>query len=380
MPAEQLRQLVLDWLRAALAEAASPAGAGGLDQLPGVGGNVVNELGGQADIAAQLGVVHGNVHIGPKVALVVTGEPGSATAQVLRSAIAQADAESSAHQTDNARAPGAAVVVDAPGKTAADVVRHLAGRLAIDPDGPEVIDRVCARTPPLTVVLDGVDDAAEPEELVTEVLTPLVQRGVRFLLGFRRPDSPALTIARTRWSDPGPGNHASPQNARSQIARSLAALAERVADVADREVALHRHHQHVAARIAAVPRVGDGALSLRLQLRLTALRQGQADQEPDALLAELAAAEAAVVRALRRVDEHWRELDQLLDRRRDLFALLDAVRAKAAALGLAEDTGLDSTYRRAHEALTRTPCDLVVSEQLVNDYQLAVRAGGVRAG
>ena len=70
-----------------------------------------------------------------------------------------------------------------------------------------------------------------------------------------------------------------------------------------------------------------------------------------------------------------------LERRNDLRGLLDAFRAKAAALGLAEDPSLTSLYRSAREALYAYRCDVRRAETLVREYGRAIEqppSGGVQ--
>jgi len=61
-----------------------------------------------------------------------------------------------------------------------------------------------------------------------------------------------------------------------------------------------------------------------------------------------------------------------LERRNDLRGLLDAFQAKAAALGLAEDSGLTERYRSAREALYAYRCDVRRAEALVREYGRAI--------
>jgi hypothetical protein len=63
-----------------------------------------------------------------------------------------------------------------------------------------------------------------------------------------------------------------------------------------------------------------------------------------------------------------------LERRNDLRGLLDAYRAKAAAIGLAEDPKLTNLYRAAHEALYAYRCDVQQAEMRVRDYGRAIGA------
>jgi len=61
--------------------------------------------------------------------------------------------------------------------------------------------------------------------------------------------------------------------------------------------------------------------------------------------------------------------------RDELRGRLDAYRAKAVALGRAEDLELDELYGRVRDALYEAPCDLERSAVLADDYQRAVRSG-----
>lgn len=63
-----------------------------------------------------------------------------------------------------------------------------------------------------------------------------------------------------------------------------------------------------------------------------------------------------------------------LERRNDLRGLLDAYRAKAAALGLGEDRALTETYRSAREALYAYRCDVRRAEALVREYGRAIES------
>ena len=60
--------------------------------------------------------------------------------------------------------------------------------------------------------------------------------------------------------------------------------------------------------------------------------------------------------------------------RNELRGRLGAYRAKARAMGRAEDLGLEALYGRARDVLFAAPCDLAAAEGLVAAYQGAVRA------
>jgi hypothetical protein len=63
-----------------------------------------------------------------------------------------------------------------------------------------------------------------------------------------------------------------------------------------------------------------------------------------------------------------------LARRNELRGLLDAYRAKAAALGRAEEGSLGRLYTSAHDVLHTAPCVLDTAERLVAEYVAAVNA------
>ena len=65
-----------------------------------------------------------------------------------------------------------------------------------------------------------------------------------------------------------------------------------------------------------------------------------------------------------------------LARRRELRGRLDGYRAKAQALGSAEDLRLEGLYTAARDALYGAPCDLDDAERQVMAYQRALPPSG----
>jgi hypothetical protein len=61
-----------------------------------------------------------------------------------------------------------------------------------------------------------------------------------------------------------------------------------------------------------------------------------------------------------------------LARRNELRGLLESYRAKAAALGRAEDPELDELHRSAREVLWSAPCDLEAADLRVRRYVEAI--------
>lgn len=304
-----------------------------------------------------------------RVRVLVTGDSTSARSAALRHVITFTDRESRPSAGDRSITEAAAgtvppvgsvdLVLDGSGRTVEEVSRSIADRLGIPIADPMEITK---QAPPMTLVIDGVDDVAEPAALLNEVLAPLAERGVRLLLGFHRESSQALHIARSQWPESD-----QPDDHPEVIRQRLDALTNHINDVADREDALGSYREHVAARVADPPELPARAVSLRL--RLCALRKADAVWQ----LSQLGACEAAVERALRRLDGYQRSLEWLLDRRRELTGRLRAFHAMAADQGLVEDTELDTVYRQAYETLRRGPADLMAAGRLVDSYHRAVR-------
>ena len=73
--------------------------------------------------------------------------------------------------------------------------------------------------------------------------------------------------------------------------------------------------------------------------------------------------------ALRVVGEQEELAQGLLDRRNELSGRLSAYQAKAARLGLAEDSDLLATGRIAAGLLSRKPCDLRAVTRAISDFQ-----------
>jgi hypothetical protein len=88
------------------------------------------------------------------------------------------------------------LAVDAAKRTADQVARRIVRRAGIAVDdrlGSSAVVR--AGTPPMTVVVDGVDEAVHPDGLLNDVLRPLADHGTRLILGFRHESSPSLAVA-----------------------------------------------------------------------------------------------------------------------------------------------------------------------------------------
>lgn len=271
--------------------------------------------------------------------------------EVLRRAVELSSVESQNKGTSS----GVDLAVDASSRTADEVSLHIIDRAGVELDESSTpSEQLRAGTPPMTVVVDGVDDAEQPEVLLNEVLRPLAEQGSRVLLGFRRESSPSLDAARS-WE-------------LTAITGRLDLLTERIRVLAAQEDLLARHHRPVRLRAAG------------LRLRVTRMRAAVTRPDVRSVRPLLEETEDALARAARRTGAAVEALEDLLDRRREAGGLLNAYRAKADAGGLVEDTALAGLYRRAHDLLARGLGELPAAEEAVSGYAAAVRrvldAGG----
>ncbi|MEV4494505.1 serine protease [Micromonospora arborensis] len=249
------------------------------------------------------------------------------------------------------------LAVDAADRSTKDVSQRIADwagaadAATTAPDSDRAIE-----TAPRSIIINNIDEAAEPETLLTEVVLPLVDqaptRDLRMLLTFRG----------------------------ESIRLRTTLLASRVAGLQTAEEAVRRASRRAMAVVADVPRLQPVATELRIQL--TKLRAAAATTDGDTLAALLASTERATDRALRRAESVRREIVAREDRWSELRGRLGAYLAMAVQHGFSEDAVLGTSYRRAYELLMAAPCDLVVTEVAVRQYAEAVaqRVGGQPGG
>ncbi|WP_156753701.1 S1 family peptidase [Actinokineospora pegani] len=211
-------------------------------------------------------------------------------------------------------APAVDLAVDVAGRTADEVARRVVDRagLAVAPT-TTAARRLGAGAPALTAVLDGVDAAADPGDLLRAVVGPLVEAGSRVVLGFTDADAPAPAEVRA---------------------------------LQGRAVALR------AAALEAV--VGPGDVAFALVRDLAATDPSRADRYLRTLRRSL----PGVVR----------------DPFADDLRYLDAVRMEVVELGLAEDPHLGGLHRRAHVALTERAVDHAAARASLRAFEAAVLA------
>ncbi|MFJ6215888.1 trypsin-like peptidase domain-containing protein [Streptomyces sp. NPDC092296] len=312
-----------------------------------------------------------------KISTVLPGDQHRA--RTLQRAITLADRELAGRGADppSAAAPPATVppvgsldlAIDAAGRSAAYVAERVAERLGLGLAGSDgeagttdPLARLRDAEIPLTAVVDGVDEAAEPAALV-DLLGLLAERGCRLLLVFHTPDSPSRRRAEHEIA------------ARPRITR-LAALLDEI--TVRRQQRLRELHLLVTADLRQATTALTRAHALRSHL--AALRAPGAGSGPPPLPtpAELAAFERTAELARDQVERAVARLEALVARRDVLRGRLIPFQAMLAAHRALEDTAVAPHYRRAHDSLWQAPCDLAVAEEAVARYIEAVvrRTGG----
>ncbi|MFD5552529.1 trypsin-like peptidase domain-containing protein [Streptomyces sp. NPDC127068] len=252
---------------------------------------------------------------------------------------------------------------DARGRSTDDACAYLAGRFGFGTRGgvAALVRDLLHRRPPPCLIVDGVDRAADPARLVTELLAPLAlrarSRGLRLVLGFE--GAPPDDLAYDVHLDPTPlpaGDRARP--ATEEQAR---AAVERLAAAEEQARALQRA---LGTTFLAPPRLPPGRAP-RLAVRLAVARTTHPNAEIAAVEQDADAARAAVTRYV----DALREME---GEREDLAVSLDLHRVRAARLVGAEDLRLGELYVAAARALQRVPIDLAAARRRVPRYIGAV--------
>ncbi|MDW5323943.1 hypothetical protein [Plantactinospora sp. KLBMP9567] len=295
----------------------------------------------------------------PDSRIIVTA-PGSAAHAALRDVVLRSSREF--RPTDRggpAPAPAAGespagridLALDVSGRTVDEVSGRIVNWMSVGAD-PEksLADSMAGEPPPMNLVLDGVDRAADPAALVAEVVRPIADRvagrDLRLLLVFHDDHAPSLGYA------------------------ALELLAARVADVRAAEQAARERYAYVAGRVGPVPAPSSHEPGLRL--RLTALRAAAARPGDTPLLPGIESCRRKADRALDAARQARRQMEALLDDRDRLRDRLDGYRAGVPA-PLREDRELTGLYREAHEALWHGPADLAACAVLVDRYAAVIR-------
>ena len=206
---------------------------------------------------------------------------------------------------------------------------------------------ISASSIPLTIVVEGVDNAQDPRLLVM-FLRLLAERGSRLLLVFRRPSSESLTLAREILL----------------FDARLTAIGHRITEL----TASERRLDKAASAVKLAPETSPTSAALRLDLiRLRAGTRGSAAQR------QLDDLDQTVGTSTSRVETALRAADAALGRRRELRGRVRAFHARLAAAGRSEDLRVAPFYRLAASLLGRKPCDLLAAGEAVDRFLAAVR-------
>jgi hypothetical protein len=160
--------------------------------------------------------------------------------------------------------------------------------------------------------------------------------------------------------------------ARDGFAERKRALAELLDRVAAAHAAVAAAYARVAEKIAEPGLPAPADVSGGLRARLDGLEELRAAGRWRRLADNLSTVESDATGALARAERLAALADGLLARRDELRGRLEALRAKAVALGLAEDAVLTGVHARAHDLLFTAPCDLRAATRAVHAYAEAV--------
>jgi hypothetical protein len=250
------------------------------------------------------------------------------------------------------------LALDATGRGTRWVAERVADRLGVLPEGLEefggagydaTVERILAAPATLTLVVVGVDEAADPGTLLG-LLDRLRVHGVRMLLVFRH-DGACIARAQSQLViEPAQERQARLVEALTEITGTLAdALHERMAVVrADCDRALDALVRAYAVRAAMA-----GALGV-------ATGRGE---HPD-----LGRFERVAARAERHLREAVERLDPLIERRAELIGRLDSYQVLHQQAVDSEDLAAEDRYGAARDLLHARPCDLVAAEAAVREY------------
>jgi len=245
--------------------------------------------------------------------------------------------------------------VNAAGSTPDEVHRWIEGRLSTALSASGGTD--ARKAPPVTVALAGIDESSRPEEMLHQVVKPLLDDGTEVEIHFSGENSPGLGLVR-EWL-------------REEIRRRNEKLFLRVESVEAEESELRELTAKLARRVEPVPEVP--WFSIDLQLRARAVAAAPPDADPARVRRELASIERKTERAFRALVDVREELESCRERYEELKGLLRGYNARARDHGLVEDEELSALYRSAAQEIAAGPCSLPVAEELVETYVRAVR-------
>jgi len=168
---------------------------------------------------------------------------------------------------------------------------------------------------------------------------------------------------------------------RDEYAELVARVTAVIQETEDTERRALDAHTTALAKIQSpnLPEPSAG-LGIALRDRLAALERLREAGRWVEMAGRFAELERAADEALERARGDLRLSAGLLDRRGELRGRLEAYRAKAARLGLAEDERVTELYGEAREVLWTAPCDLRRATTVVAEFQRAIRASESETG
>jgi hypothetical protein len=243
---------------------------------------------------------------------------------------------------------GLDLAVDGTGRSTQWIAERVAERLGPG-RGLPAAERIGAARLTLTLVVVGVDEAAEPHALL-DLLALLRTHGDRMLLVFRTNGEHYARAQSQLVIEPGQQRQARLAEQLAEITGPLAnALHDKMARVrADTERAVD-----ALIRAHAVQAESAGTNGVIAGLGL----------DPDVGRYERAAGRAAA-----RMREAIARLDGLLDRRAELLGRLTSYHALYQGASDSEDLEAESLYLAAYERLHTRPCDVAAAEAEVSGY------------
>jgi hypothetical protein len=247
----------------------------------------------------------------------------------------------------------------------------------------DVAQRMQTDYPAVAEFLDAVDKI---NSLVAEGLAPTQDRLDEAGVAGPKEIDELLTVSAM---DP---LSLTPQHVEQRIRAIADSVERRSAELAEAAALQANWPDALASITAQLDALRDGtqrAARARARVEQTVLSGPlpvHADAEPELreALASLTAPDPAALRALRqRIDAALRAAGEdeqlaqgLLDRRRELSGRLTAYQAKAARLGMGEDSDLLACGRIAAGLLSRQPCDLRAVTRAISDFQQLIAQKG----
>ncbi len=311
-----------------------------------------------------------------KISLVRSGDP--VRGATLRRAVVLADRElrpeAAAPHVAHPRGTYAAYAADAPetvpppgsldlaldatGRSARWVAERVADRMGLGPSrGVPAAERVRTARLTLTLVVVGVDEATDPDELLA-LLALFRTHGDRMLLVFRIPGDHFARAQSQLVIEPG-------QQRQARLAEQLAEITGTLA---------RSLHQKMVLVLADTSRSMDAltrAYAVQEELAGAGGIVPGLGQDPDLVRYERVAGWAAA-----RLRSDLARLDELLSRRAELFGLLSGYHALDHGGTDSEQVASSDLYLTAYEALRAKPCDLDAAEAAVRRYVEIVERRG----